>query len=255
MHYTGGIMDKKLKTKKSHKGLIITISTIVAVLGITLTAFFSYVGNYYRADESVQEIIDSDDDITLNSSNDIVFNADSDTGIVFYPGGLVEYTAYVPLLKKIMDSGISCILVDMPYNLALLDSNAANAYIENITDISHWYIAGHSLGGAFGATYAASNLDKLDGLIMLASYETKDISESDLDVMCIYGSEDGVLNLENYEDDKVNLPSSYVEHIIEGGNHGYFGDYGEQSGDGVATITREEQQVQTANYIYQFINE
>lgn len=248
-------MEKTLTTKKSHKGLIITLSTIVAVIGITLTVFFSYVGNYYHADDSVQEIINNDTDITIADNNDIVFNANSNTGIVFYPGGLVEYTSYVPLLKKIKDSGITCVLVDMPYNLALLDSNAADKYIKNMTDISSWYIAGHSLGGAFGATYTASNLDKIDGLIMLASYETKDISESDLDVMCIYGSEDGVLNLENYEDDKENLPSSYVEHIIEGGNHGYFGDYGEQDGDGVATITREEQQNQTANYISEFIGE
>jgi len=248
-------MEKTLTTKKSHKRLIVTLSTIVAVVVIILAVFFSYVGNYYRADDSVQEIIDSDDDITLNSNNDIVFDANSDVGIVFYPGGLVEYTAYVPLLKIIKDSGISCILIDMPYNLALLDSNAADKYIENMTDISSWYIVGHSLGGAFGATYTADNLDKIDGLIMLASYETKDISESDLDVMCIYGSEDGVLNLEKYEDDKDNLPSSYVEHIIEGGNHGYFGNYGEQEGDGTAAITREEQQNQTANYISQFIGE
>ncbi len=32
-----------------------------------------------------------------------------------------------------------------------------------------------------------------------------------------------------------------IYYTIPGGNHAYFGKYGEQSGDGTATITREEQ--------------
>ena len=39
------------------------------------------------------------------------------------------------------------------------------------------------------------------------------------------------------------------ERDIEGGNHAYFGNYGEQAGDGQATISRDDQQEQTAEAI------
>ena len=41
------------------------------------------------------------------------------------------------------------------------------------------------------------------------------------------------------------LPEGSVEICIEGGNHAQFGSYGEQKGDGQATISGEEQRRQT----------
>ena len=38
-------------------------------------------------------------------------------------------------------------------------------------------------------------------------------------------------------------------YVIEGGNHAYFGNYGEQAGDLVGEISREEQQKDTVNVI------
>jgi hypothetical protein len=46
---------------------------------------------------------------------------------------------------------------------------------------------------------------------------------------------------------------NFTEQVIEGGNHAYFGMYGEQKGDGAATITNLEQITTTANYIIEFI--
>ena len=40
--------------------------------------------------------------------------------------------------------------------------------------------------------------------------------------------------------------------MIKGGNHAQFGDYGAQDGDGVATISVEEQQELTANAVAAF---
>ena len=58
---------------------------------------------------------------------------------------------------------------------------------------------------------------------------------------------------EKYEKYKSNLPSNFFEFEIEGGCHAYFGMYGEQKGDGTATITAEEQILKTAEYISKFI--
>ena len=46
-----------------------------------------------------------------------------------------------------------------------------------------------------------------------------------------------------------NLPEGFTEIVIEGGNHAYFGAYGEQEGDGTATVTPAEQVRQTAEAI------
>ena len=75
-----------------------------------------------------------------------------------------------------------------------------------------------------------------------------------LDVLSIYGCNDGILNMEKYEECKTNLPDGFSEFVIDGGCHAYFGSYGEQDGDGKATITRGEQIEITVNEIKQFIN-
>jgi hypothetical protein len=41
--------------------------------------------------------------------------------------------------------------------------------------------------------------------------------------------------------------------VINGGNHAQFGNYGPQKGDGTATVSREEQQAETARLILDFI--
>ena len=71
--------------------------------------------------------------------------------------------------------------------------------------------------------------------------------------MSLFGSEDKVLNREKYEKYKSNLPDDFTEIVIQGGCHAYFGMYGMQKGDGVPTITVEEQILQTSAYIAEFI--
>ena len=58
------------------------------------------------------------------------------------------------------------------------------------------------------ASYAADHADELDGLVLLAAYSTRDLTESGLAVLSVYGSEDGVLDMEKYEQYRSNLPMS-----------------------------------------------
>ena len=46
-------------------------------------------------------------------------------GFIFYPGGKVGYTAYAPLMLALAEQDILCVLLEMPFNLAVLDSSAA----------------------------------------------------------------------------------------------------------------------------------
>ena len=104
------------------------------------------------------------------------------------------------------------------------------------------------------ASYVSNHLDDYNGLILLASYSTEDLSQTNLNVLSIYGSEDKVLSLDKYKESIVNLPLGFVEQVIEGGNHAYFGNYGEQSADGNASITPDEQIKITMQYISDFMN-
>ena len=64
----------------------------------------------------------------------------------------------------------------------------------------------------------------------------EDLSATDLEVLSIYGTQDKVLNMEKYEQYRMNLPLDMEEQIIDGGCHAYFGDYGVQDGDGMAMM-------------------
>ena len=131
--------------------------------------------------------------------------------------------------------------------------NGADGIREMYPEITEWYIGGHSLGGSMAATYLSDNTEDFRGLVLLGAYSTADISDADMKVLSVYGSEDKVLNKEKYNEYKPNLPENFTEVVIDGGCHAYFGMYGEQEGDGVATISNQEQIEKTADSISGFI--
>lgn len=69
----------------------------------------------------------------------------------------------------------------------------------------------------------------------------KDISQSELQVLTVYGSRNGVLDREKYTENLTNLPEDRKEYVIEGGCHAQFGCYGMQKGNGEPEISGEEQ--------------
>ena len=229
--------------KNKRKILIISIS-IVAALAIIFGACAIYLGDYYRADEGSIAVFAPEDNVSVSTidGGNVVFEPQNATvGFIFYPGGKVEANAYQPLMAELAREGVLCVLVEMPFNLAVFDINAADGIQEQYPQIEDWYIGGHSLGGSMAASYLADHTDEYDGLILLGSYSTADLSDADLDVLSIYGSEDKVLNREKYDENKSNLPDGFCEVVIEGGCHAYFGMYGAQDGDGTPTISNHEQ--------------
>lgn len=224
---------------------------------ILLAAVGIYLGDFYKAsDAALVSISKPTEGIVVSEEPNkmIVFKPkDAMEGLIFYPGGKVEYEAYAPLMEALAKEGILCVLVHMPANLAVLDVNAADGIQEDFPQIEEWYIGGHSLGGSMAASYLGKHIDEYEGLILFSSYSTEDLRTSDLDVLSIYGSEDGVLNADKYDSNQVNLPSEFEEFVIEGGCHAYFGSYGKQDGDGKPTITNEEQIRITAEKVKAFM--
>lgn len=234
-----------MKKKKVIIQITIFLALFLALLSI---AFRKYTEDYYRAEDykvQIEAVEETEDYIVYGET-------ESTYGFLFYPGAKVEEQAYAPMMEELAKSGICCVVVKMPYHLAVLDSDAAAQVMEELPAVQHWYLGGHSLGGAMAAGYAAKHEEEFEGLILLAAYPTKELKE--LPVLSVYGSEDGVLNREKYQD-SIGLAAQLTERIIEGGNHAGFGCYGVQKGDGEAEITDEEQWQETIDYILNFMKD
>lgn len=235
----------------------IILTVIAAVLLAVVIWCGIYVSDYYHADSGAAWAMVSDETVTVEQTeNFVAFSpAEPVAGFVFYPGGKVEYTAYAPLMRALAQRDILCVVVRMPFNLAVLDINAAEGIPEQFPEVGTWYIGGHSLGGSMAASYVADNADAFDGLALLAAYSTSDLTNSGLEIISVYGNQDGVLDMEKYEKYRKNLPETAVETVIEGGNHAQFGNYGTQSGDGEAAISAEEQIKITADILAEQIDQ
>lgn len=222
---------------------------VLSLIIICVISMGRYIHDYYHATAEAQAVLEQSE-VTVEQINSrtIAFVPEQPkAALIFYPGGKVEYTAYAPLMQELSKQGFLCLLEKMPLNLAVLDITAADGLREKFPEIEKWYIGGHSLGGAMAAIYASRHADELDGLVLLGGYSTTDLRRTKLKALCIYGSNDRVMNREKYQNYKSNLPTQYVETVISGGNHAYFGSYGEQKGDGTASITNDEQMTVTAS--------
>ena len=217
-----------------NKRLKIVLITIFSLIVLLVCAFFIYASVYYRADSVATAVLQSTA-VTRGEDNLVIVSPaqPGDTALIFYPGAKVEHIAYLPILQKISQiSNITCILVKMPFNMAIFDVNAADEVIAQFPEIKHWYIGGHSMGGAMASSYASNNQDKVQGLILLGAYVYGDYPPEKS--LTIYGTfNTSVADAINYSDNIV---------VIEGGNHAQFGNYGKQTGDPDATISSEEQQ-------------
>lgn len=239
-------MGKEKRTLTKGEKNVIRIMTIVAICAIGLFAWILYANDYYEATATAKKAMQGSDVIGVTESDGyyLFFHKDqeADKGIVFYPGGKVEETAYAPMLLELAEHGYEVYLVKMPAKLAIFGMNAAEDIMEDALHIKEWTMMGHSLGGAMAASFSAGHDEEVDQLVLLAAYSTEDLTDKEIEVFSFYGTEDKVLNMEKYEKYYSNLPEDVVEEVIEGGNHAYYAHYGEQDGDGTATITREEQQ-------------
>lgn len=216
-----------------------------------------YINAYSQANsEAISALQDTEAVVVTISDQMITFAPREEqpkAGVIFYPGGKVEDRAYAPLAQLLAAEGYMTVIYRMPSNLAVLKPNAAGKVIEKYPAIDSWYLGGHSLGGAMASSYASKNPGKLAGYFALAAYPSSDLSSTSLKMLSIYGSEDGVLNQKSFEKYRTNAPDNakYVE--ISGGNHAYFGNYGEQKGDGHATISRADQQRRTVELLVEFM--
>ena len=216
------------------------IVLVVGVLGLAV-----WGNDAYQPTDVALAALQSDVQVNVTEQNGFIVFAPTDetpkTGFVFYPGGRVDFRAYSPALRRISEAGYLVSVVKVPINFAFLDINAANKVIDQFPEIEHWAVGGHSLGGVAASSFASGNLDKVQGLVLWASYPANDaLKDTAIKVVSIYGTND-MAGMEPFQKSKSLLPPTTQFVVIDGGNHAQFGAYGPQGGDNAAGIPMEEQ--------------
>lgn len=202
--------------------------------------------------------LQSDSMVTVETGKWLVFYPQASkptTGFIFYPGGHVDYRAYAPAAHQIAAQGSLVVIVHMPLNLAVFNPGAAADVIAAYPKIQHWAVGGHSLGGSMAANYVFTHPGESEGLVLWASYPaaSNDLSQSGIRVLSISGTLDGLSSPKKIAASVPLLPAETIWVVIEGGNHAQFGWYGAQSGDNLATISREKQQAQIVQATVDFL--
>ena len=232
--------------------------SILIIVGVMGTYVWSRTGTY-PARMVALSALESTDKVTVTQDKWIVFepNEETETGLIFYPGGLVEPAAYAPILHQIAENGILVIITPMPLNLAIFNTDAANAVIDAYPQISTWILAGHSLGGAAAAIFVENNLETIDAIALWDSYppDSANLSDNTIPVISVFSTTNNFPNTKNFNDKKHLLPSDTLFTGIEGANHAQFGDYGPQKGDVVASLSLGQQHELVAEIMLDFINQ
>ncbi len=121
------------KSTKKSRTLRIILAAILAILVIGIAAFAFYVSDYYHADDRATNALQSTANVKVHTldNGDIAFEpADPQAGIVFYPGGKVQAEAYAPLMQDLAERGFLSVIVPMPFNLAVFNTNGADGIQE-----------------------------------------------------------------------------------------------------------------------------
>ncbi len=184
-------------------------------------------------------VIDTVSTITLTPTN-----TGASTGLVFQPGARVDPRAYVPLLTQLAEQGYLAVIVKQPFDIGFTAVGAPGGIVEDHPEVDHWAIGGHSLGGVVASSYAGEHLDEIDGLLLWASYPLGTLADADLAVTSVSGTQDGLAVPADIDASAPKLPSGTTFVPVDGGVHAFFGDYGEQPGDGEPTISRVDAQQQ-----------
>jgi len=161
--------------------------------------------------------------------------------LVLYPGGLVRPQAYEWVGRALADEGVQTVIPAFTADLAVTDANRAATLIARYAAGRPVVLAGHSLGGAMAADFAARHPDDLEGLVLMAAYPADDVRvDAPFTALSLWAEHDGVADGQQVRDGLTRLPGGSRLAVVPGAVHSFFGRYGPQSGDGTPTVRRAD---------------
>ncbi len=106
--------------------------------------------------------------------------------------------------------------------------------------MSKAWVGGHSLGGISAGRFIAKGGEKVYGLFLFGSHCDQDISGFEGKTLSLMGLQDRIINWDNYEQAKTNIPQAAIIMEMEGLNHSDFGNYSLQKDDGKSSLNNEK---------------
>lgn len=226
---------------------------LLAALLVAVTISLVFLTTPYEGPSASVDRLDDDPAVSLESVDGGYViepaRADADGGLVFYPGARVAPSAYLDVVAPLArEANLTVVVPRVDLNLAIVDygvartlfaDDAASDAMARRPDIDRWYVGGHSLGGVVACRYAANNRERVDGVVLYASYCDRDVSGSGLAALSVVGAGDTVLDRDRYDRALSNLPGDARIAELEGLNHTHFGSYGGQRGDSATGTSYE----------------
>lgn len=224
--------------RRGRRVLIWIGSVLVGLIVVVIVALLLYANiGVMGAEPGPLQAVRDDPAIVLDDSGDSIVmtpaSGGGDEGLVFIPGAKVDPLAYAAKLSGLVaDDGLTVVITRPTLNLAFFDLRPFSAFTDAAPGVERWMVGGHSLGGVRACQLAGD----ADGLVLFGSYCANDLSGTDLPVLSIGGSDDGLSTPEKIADARGELPVDAQLVQIDGASHASFGDYGPQAGDGTPAI-------------------
>ncbi|GGR82768.1 alpha/beta fold hydrolase [Deinococcus sedimenti] len=177
------------------------------------------------------------------------------TLLILYPGGLVRPQAYEWLGRALAAQGTETVIPAFPLDLAVTAANRADTLIATYGSGKRVVIAGHSLGGAMAAQYAARHEGSVAGLILMAAYPAGNVNLTSqrLPALSLLAEQDRVATPDAVRDGLSRLPPDTTLTVIPGAVHAFFGRYGPQRGDGQPSVNRAQAEQDIVNAVQTFL--
>lgn len=214
----------------------------LAVLLVLVLVFLVWAHIVMQGTRSAALTVWRDDQVSVRDAGDAVVMTPTGTadgvGIVFVPGAKVDPYAYMATCRQVVADGTTVVITKPTLNLAFFDTRPLSRFEAHAPGVRTWTVGGHSLGGVRACQLAAG--PDVAGLLLLGSYCADDLSDTDLDVLSVSGSRDGLSTPAKVAAARDELPASATSVEVPGANHAAFGAYGAQPGDQPATVSRRE---------------
>lgn len=222
--------------------LLRTGAWVLAVVLVLVLVLLVWAHIVLQGTRSAALTVWRDDRVSVRDAGDAVVMTPTGTadgvGIVFVPGAKVDPYAYMATFRQVVGDGTTVVITKPTLNLAFFDTRPLSRFEAHAPDVRTWAVGGHSLGGVRACQLAEG--PDVAGLLLLGSYCANDLSDSDLDVLSVSGSRDGLSTPEDIAAARDELPASATTTEVTGANHAAFGAYGTQPGDLPATVSRRE---------------
>lgn len=177
-------------------------------------------------------------------------------GLILYPGAFVDPKGYIALYSRLAESGeVSVFILQSPLGFGLLNIGQGEEVMQVNPTITHWFVAGHSLGGVAACEFSKDN-KSVNGLILLGSYCNSKVTNQSLPVISISGMDDALTNPSKIDAAKSKLPSAAQFVAIPGLNHTDFGDFATLvNGDRPSSTPAAQTQAKLIMTIQEFITQ